>query len=108
MNLADGSSMPLANRKGIKMKIICFAVGSMLAATAAVADEISIVSNILGPGDVDLLIRNWRTWRWLSLRPASNLCRPRHSLPAMVGRVRPLADMSLTRVISDRLGNIKR
>src|SRR5216117_4069003 len=42
----------LANRKGIKMsvsKIICFAVGAMLAATAAPADEISIVSNILGP-----------------------------------------------------------
>jgi len=30
-------------------KIICFAVGAMLAATAAPADEISIVSNILGP-----------------------------------------------------------
>src|SRR6184192_1793844 len=30
-------------------KIICFAVGAMLAATAAWADEISIVSNILGP-----------------------------------------------------------
>src|SRR6266496_1900511 len=30
-------------------KIICFAIGSMLAATAAGADEISIVSNILGP-----------------------------------------------------------
>jgi gluconolactonase len=38
--------------KGIKMKvskIICFAVGAMLAATAACADEISIVSDILGP-----------------------------------------------------------
>src|SRR5437762_11410649 len=30
-------------------KIICFAVGAMLVATAACADEISIVSNILGP-----------------------------------------------------------
>jgi len=30
-------------------KIICFAVGAMLAATAACADEVSIVSNILGP-----------------------------------------------------------
>jgi gluconolactonase len=30
-------------------KIICFAVGAMLAATAACADEIPIVSNILGP-----------------------------------------------------------
>jgi hypothetical protein len=30
-------------------KIICFAVGAMLAATAARADEISIVNNILGP-----------------------------------------------------------
>jgi gluconolactonase len=30
-------------------KIICFAVAAMLAATAAWADEISIVSNILGP-----------------------------------------------------------
>src|SRR5881394_4482189 len=42
----------LANRKGIKMrasKIICFAVGAMLAATAACADEISVVSNLLGP-----------------------------------------------------------
>jgi gluconolactonase len=38
--------------KGIKMKvskIICFAVGAMLAATAACADEITIVSNVLGP-----------------------------------------------------------
>src|SRR5438309_4776696 len=32
-----------------RSKIICFAVGAMLAATAAGADEISIVSNILGP-----------------------------------------------------------
>src|SRR6266498_5709128 len=41
-----------ADRKGIKMsvsKIICFAVAAMLAATAACADEISIVSNLLGP-----------------------------------------------------------
>src|SRR3989475_7044515 len=30
-------------------KIICFAVGATLAAAAACADEISIVSNILGP-----------------------------------------------------------
>src|SRR6266480_5298487 len=30
-------------------KIICFAIGAMFAATAACADEISIVSNILGP-----------------------------------------------------------
>src|SRR5438046_7738456 len=30
-------------------RIICFAVGAMLAATAAWADEISIVNNILGP-----------------------------------------------------------
>src|SRR3982075_410161 len=30
-------------------KIICFAVGAMLAATAASADETVIVSNILGP-----------------------------------------------------------
>src|SRR5438445_3914092 len=30
-------------------KIICLAVGAMLAATAAAADEISIVNNILGP-----------------------------------------------------------
>src|SRR5260370_4485756 len=40
------------NRKGMKMsasKIICFAVGATVAATAACADEISIVSNILGP-----------------------------------------------------------
>ncbi len=40
------------NRKGIKMrisKIICFAVGAMLAATAAWADEALIVSNLLGP-----------------------------------------------------------
>jgi gluconolactonase len=31
------------------MKIICFAIGAMLAATAACADETSIVSNVLGP-----------------------------------------------------------
>src|SRR6266550_1777143 len=30
-------------------KIICFAIGAMLAATAAWADEISLVSNIFGP-----------------------------------------------------------
>jgi len=30
-------------------KIVCFAVGAVLVATAACADEISIVSNILGP-----------------------------------------------------------
>src|SRR6266542_3722182 len=30
-------------------KIICFIVGAMLAAAAACADEISIVSNLLGP-----------------------------------------------------------
>src|SRR5450759_5860790 len=30
-------------------KTICFAVGAMLAVTAVPADEISIVSNILGP-----------------------------------------------------------
>src|SRR5712664_2438924 len=42
----------LANRKGIKMKvskIICVAVGAMLAATAAGAGETVIVSNLLGP-----------------------------------------------------------
>ena len=41
-----------ANRKGIKMtvnKIICFAIGAMLVATAAWADETLIVSNVLGP-----------------------------------------------------------
>jgi len=39
-------------KEGIEMrvsKIICFVVGAMLAATAACADEISIVGNILGP-----------------------------------------------------------
>src|SRR5437879_737589 len=43
---------PLLTGKGIKMrlnKIICFAVGAMLAATAACADETVIVSNLLGP-----------------------------------------------------------
>ena len=30
-------------------KIICLAVGAMMIATAGCADEISIVSNILGP-----------------------------------------------------------
>src|SRR5947208_3016236 len=42
----------LADRKGVKMranKIICFAVGAMLAARAACADKITIASNILGP-----------------------------------------------------------
>src|SRR6266516_2434393 len=41
-----------ANRKGIKMKvskIICFAVGAMLAATAAGADETLILRDVLGP-----------------------------------------------------------
>jgi gluconolactonase len=41
-----------ANRKGIKMrvrKIICLAVGAILVATAAGADEITIVNNLLGP-----------------------------------------------------------
>jgi len=40
-------------RKGIKMraliKLFCFIVGEMLAATAAWAGEISTSSNILGP-----------------------------------------------------------
>ena len=43
--------MNLASER-IKMKIskiFCFAVGAMLAATAARADEVSIVDNILGP-----------------------------------------------------------
>ena len=43
--------MNLASER-IKMKIskiFCFAVGAMLVATAASADEISIVDNILGP-----------------------------------------------------------
>ena len=30
-------------------KIICFAVGAVLTATAACAEEVSIVSNVLGP-----------------------------------------------------------
>ena len=30
-------------------KIICFAVAAILSATAACADEITIVSNVLGP-----------------------------------------------------------
>src|SRR6059058_1897004 len=41
-----------SDREGIKMrvsKIICFAIGAMLAATAIYADETVIVSNILGP-----------------------------------------------------------
>src|SRR5205823_219664 len=41
-----------ANRKRIKMrarKIVCFAVGAMLVARAACADEKVIVSDILGP-----------------------------------------------------------
>jgi gluconolactonase len=49
MNLGDLANL---GPKGIKMrisKIICFAVGAMLAATAACAGEITIVSNILGP-----------------------------------------------------------
>src|ERR1700730_6501192 len=40
-----------AFKQGIKMrvsKIVCLSVGAMLAATAACADEISIVSNVLG------------------------------------------------------------
>ena len=32
-----------------------------------------------------------RSRRWLWLRQAWNLCRPRHSLPAVVGRVRVAA-----------------
>ena len=32
-----------------RSKIICFAIGAMLAATTAWTDEVSIVSNILGP-----------------------------------------------------------
>src|SRR5437868_15436707 len=46
------SAFHRASMKGPKMrtnKVICVAVGAMLAATAASADEISIVSNILGP-----------------------------------------------------------
>jgi hypothetical protein len=39
-------------RKGIKMKtskIITFGIGAMLAATAALAGEVPVVSNVLGP-----------------------------------------------------------
>src|SRR5438105_722967 len=49
MNLGDLASL---GPEGIKMrvtKIICFAFGAMLAATAACAGEISIVKNLLGP-----------------------------------------------------------
>src|SRR2546427_12558965 len=49
MNLGDLTNL---GPEGIKMKtskITCFAIGAMLTATAAGADEISIVSNILGP-----------------------------------------------------------
>jgi hypothetical protein len=57
MNLGDPANPGVsrragANWRGIKMKgrkFICFAVGAMLVATAACADEISIVDNILGP-----------------------------------------------------------
>ena len=41
--------------------------------------------------DVDLLIMSWRNRRRLWLRRVWNLCRPRHSLPAVVGRVRVAA-----------------
>src|SRR6266478_8039884 len=37
------------------------------------------------------IFTNWRNRRWLSLHRAWNLCRPRHSLPAVVGRVRVTA-----------------
>src|SRR5437899_13101467 len=49
MNLGDLTNL---GPEGIKMKtskITCFAIGAMLTATGAGADEISIVSNILGP-----------------------------------------------------------
>src|SRR5947208_17072136 len=51
MNLI-GSFKFSSLRKGIKMRaneIIRFAIGAMLAATAAAADETLIVSNVLGP-----------------------------------------------------------
>jgi len=61
------------NRKGIKMrvsKIICFAVGAMLAATAAGADEISIVSNTLGPEGPLYVDGNLYLLCWLGLKHA--------------------------------------
>jgi hypothetical protein len=49
-------------------KIICFAVGAMWAATAACADEISIVSNVLGPEGP--LYVDGNLLRWLDLKHA--------------------------------------
>jgi len=72
MNLGDLANLGMsrradANRRGIKMragKILFFAVGAMLVATAARAGEISIVDNILGPEgplfvDGDLYYVGW-------------------------------------------------
>src|ERR1044071_6573779 len=39
----------ITSRKGIEMKVICFAFGAMLAATAALAGEVPVVSNVRGP-----------------------------------------------------------
>jgi gluconolactonase len=41
--------MYLLTGKGIEMKVICFALGALLTAAAIHADEVSIVSNVLGP-----------------------------------------------------------
>src|SRR6266566_6113398 len=49
MNLGDLASLRPERIKMRVSRIICFAGGAMLVVTAACADEISIVSNILGP-----------------------------------------------------------
>src|SRR5437773_12458096 len=57
------------NSERLKMrtsKIICFAVGAMLAAAAACANEISIVSNVLGPEGPLYLEGNLYYVRWVS------------------------------------------
>src|SRR5204863_9066610 len=51
-------------------KIICFAVGGMLAATAACADEISIVNNVLGPEAPLYIDGNLYYVGWVSNTPS--------------------------------------
>jgi len=53
-------------KKMTASKIICFAVGAMLAASAACADEITVVSNVLGPEGPLLVDGNLYYVGWVS------------------------------------------
>ena len=60
-------------------KIICFTVGAILTASAPGADEISIVSNVLGPEGPLYVDGNLYFVGWVSTRCRSGMAkRPRY------------------------------